>query len=341
MKSIYTIIILSFLATFVPADEITGLNLRTTAGSQAQYPTATASTFLTLGADKKPVFLNAANSRTLLGLNTMALEPTSSWLDKAGNLSGLANVATSRTNLGLGTGNSPTFLQVFAYNLEATSDVRLSKLNFNNDAYFTRKAAANIRRGDADVASPVAQYDSVQNVSTGTSNTAGVPRYYDGSQGTGTGNGGSLVERTAPPGASGSAQNALTIRRFVFGGEKNLTESTATIVVNVSVAAGKYIGGELIVTTHADDATDFQAITEHLTFSAVNKGGTVTATIQAAPSTSTTAASAGTLTTTWTAVANGNSVDIKNDAASSLTQTALKCSYQLRLNTDDTVTVTP
>lgn len=130
-------------------------------------------------------------------------------------------------------------------------------------------------------------------------------------------------------------------RQRVVYSEKTLTESTATIVCNVTVAAGKYIGGELIVTTHADDATDFQAITEHLTFSAVNKGGTVTATIQAAPSTSTTAASAGTLTTAWTAVANGNSVDIKNDAASSLTQTTLKCSYQLRLNTDDTVTVTP
>lgn len=69
--------------------------------------------------------------------------------------------------------------------------------------------------------------------------------------------------------------------------------------------------------------------------------GTVTATIQAAPSTSTLAASAGTLTTTWAATANGNSVDITNYADSSLSETTLKCSYQLRINTDGAGVVTP
>jgi hypothetical protein len=45
---------------------------------------------------------NIAIARTNLGLGTMALEATTSWLDKAGNLSGLASASSARTNLGLG-----------------------------------------------------------------------------------------------------------------------------------------------------------------------------------------------------------------------------------------------
>jgi len=77
------------------------------------------------------------------------------------------------------------------------------------DTFIGRQAAANIRQGAADAASPVSQTFSVQNVSTGTSNTAGADRYYDASQGTGTGAGGSHIFRTAPAGGAGSSQNAL------------------------------------------------------------------------------------------------------------------------------------
>jgi hypothetical protein len=82
-------------------------------------------------------------------------------------------------------------------------------LSFNSDAIFGRRAAANLRLGNADAAAPVAQTLSVQSVVTGTSNTAGQEFRIDGSQGTGTGAGGSLVFRVAPAGSSGSAQNAL------------------------------------------------------------------------------------------------------------------------------------
>ena len=211
----------------------------------------------------------------------------------------------------------------------------------SRQTFLTQKSAANIRQGAADAAAPVAQTSSVQNVVAGTVNTAGADRTYTGSQGTGTAKGGSLIAQTAPPGAAGSAQNALSIREYIYGGEKTLTESSETPILSIALGTSKYLGGHLIVTTHADDGTDFQATTEHFTFAAVNKAGAVTTRIQAAPSSSTTAASTGTLTTAWTIGATGTQVEIKNNAVSSLTQTTLKCSYQLIMNGDGTNVVTP
>jgi hypothetical protein len=73
---------------------------------------------------------------------------------------------------------------------------------------------------------------------------------------------------------------------------------------------------------------------------AVNKAGTVTAAISAVVNT--TAVSSGTLTTTWTAVANGAGLDIKNSAVSSLTQTTLATTWRVEIDTEDTaLAVTP
>lgn len=99
-----------------------------------------------------------------------------------------------------------------AFRLSNNSQIAWSStasINATMDTYIGRKSAANLRQGAADAAAPVAQTFSVQNVSTGTSNTAGVPRYFDGCQGTGTGAGGDIIFRTAPAGSAGSSQNAL------------------------------------------------------------------------------------------------------------------------------------
>lgn len=77
------------------------------------------------------------------------------------------------------------------------------------DLFLERAGAANLRLGTGDAASPVAQTLSVQNVLTGTSNTAGGNLTINGSQGTGTGAGGSILLQTASTGTTGSAQNAL------------------------------------------------------------------------------------------------------------------------------------
>ena len=94
-------------------------------------------------------------------------------------------------------------------NTQSIGWVSGSNAGAGNDAFFTRRGAANIRMGAADAAAPVAQTLSVQSVVTGTTNTAGVTATITGSQGTGTGNGGDIVQQIALPGTTGSTQNAL------------------------------------------------------------------------------------------------------------------------------------
>lgn len=77
------------------------------------------------------------------------------------------------------------------------------------DLFLERAAAAKLRLGGIDAAAPVAQTLSVQNVVTGTSNTAGANLTITGSVGTGTGVGGSIILQVAPAGSTGTAQNAL------------------------------------------------------------------------------------------------------------------------------------
>ena len=93
------------------------------------------------------------------------------------------------------------------------------------DLFLSRRAAANLRLGAADAASPVAQTLSVQSVVAGTTNTAGANLTITGSQGTGTGAGGSIVFQVAPAGSSGTAQNAL-VSTWQITGAGHLTLAT-------------------------------------------------------------------------------------------------------------------
>jgi hypothetical protein len=78
-------------------------------------------------------------------------------------------------------------------------------------AMFSGGGTANIRMGAAtDVAAPVAQTLSVQNVVAGTTDTAGAAWTFNGSRGTGTGAGGGIIFQTAPATTTGNTQNALS-----------------------------------------------------------------------------------------------------------------------------------
>lgn len=84
------------------------------------------------------------------------------------------------------------------------------KLGASGALILSRFAAAKLHLGDADAAVAVAQTLGVQGVVAGTSNTAGADWFIDASQGTGTGKGGDTIFRTAQPGSTGTAQNALS-----------------------------------------------------------------------------------------------------------------------------------
>ena len=140
-------------------------------------------------------------------------------LANTGNLAGLTNLSTSRTNLGLGTGNSPTFAGV----------------NIATDVILTSKATRTLRLGAADATTPLSQTLAVQSA-TGTANVAGANFTIAGSQGTGSGAGGSIVFQTAAAGTAGlttpnALATALTIDSTKFLG---LSGTNAGISHNAS-----------------------------------------------------------------------------------------------------------
>lgn len=94
-----------------------------------------------------------------------------------------------------------------------------SRLLWSTDLILRRSAAATLALGAADAASPVAQSIGVQNVVTGTSNTAGADLTINGSQGTGTGSGGKIVFRISPAGSTGSTPNAYTSNQTAYFSE--------------------------------------------------------------------------------------------------------------------------
>lgn len=108
-----------------------------------------------------------------------------------------------------------------------------------NDAFTTRVAAASIKFGAADAASPVAQTVGVQGVVGGTTNTAGANWTIKGSVGTGTGAGGQIILQTAPAGSTGSTQNAFATA---------LTITAPAVSMQPSVV----VGNQALATTATD-----------------------------------------------------------------------------------------
>jgi len=125
-----------------------------------------------------------------------------------------------------------------------------------------------------------------------------------------------------------------------YHGTKTLTDATPTGIFELAFTTGQYIGGTINYTVKVTDGTDYQTHSGVVTFAAVNKGGTLTATITESATLESTAASSGTLTDAWTIVTGTNKVTITLDANTSLTPTAMSVEFVLIKNTTAQGTIT-
>ena len=216
------------------------------------------------------------------------------------------------------------------------SDSSRIRWGASSDLLLYRDAAATLQLG-VDAASAINQAIKSHDGSGTDKDGAGIT--VEGGQSTGTGRGGYVRSATSLTGTTGSSANSYSTRSYASAKPVDLTESSATLFANVALASSKIAGFTLACTVYANDGTNYQSVTSEVRVDAVNKAGTVTATLTQTDNT--TAASSGTLTCTYTAVANGNGVDIKANAVSSLTQTVLRVKWSIiSLNSDDVGTVT-
>lgn len=180
----------------------------------------------------------------------------------AGELSFSGQTHTGLFTIGLDAENSQFILG--ATTISGSGQV------FTGDTFIGRAAAANVRFGAADAASPVAQTISFQSAA-GVSNAAGVNTTFKASAGTGAGAGGSFLFQTALPGSSGTTQNAFTTALTIDG------------VNGVTVAGPFNAGGSIIEKTRTVSAsTDtISASTDYFLCVAYTSTGAVTETLPA------------------------------------------------------------
>ncbi|MEI8108633.1 MAG: hypothetical protein WCI46_12525, partial [Verrucomicrobiota bacterium] len=210
-------------------------------------------------------------------------------------------------------------------------------LSWNNDLRLERDGPAALQLGN-DQATPIAQTLKAHD-GLGT-DKAGADLTLAAGQGTGTARGGSFRTATSNDTATGATLGELSTRTFQSAKPTALTESQPTTLAQISLANGKYLGGRLLVTVEATDGTDLQVHSAILVFSAVNKGGVITANLSQ-ESSPTDALTAGTLTATWSITQDGPAVVIQTNTNSSLEQTRLTCKWSLEINSNDPAVVTP
>lgn len=307
--------------------------------------TFTAAPIISTGSDvgTNLTIRNAAGTQPRVQMGTLATSTTYGAIY-------LGNVTPSGTNYAfVGDGastyiNGPTTLRVAVGGTEQFNVTSFqlglnssTHINWNTDVYLIRDAAATLQMG-VDSATPITQRIAAPDGS-GT-NIAGGSIGLQSGLSTGTGAGGDVFVETSMSGSSGSSANSAQERARIIGRYKDLTEATATNLASIALASGKVLGGTATITVWAADASDCQAITSEVRFSAVNKAGTITATVTQTDNT--TAASAGTLNVTYDATQSGSAVLLRANATSSLTQTTLRARLVLTaLNGDDVQTVTP
>lgn len=231
----------------------------------ASTATLTNKTFDTAGTGNSfKINGTAITAVTGTGSAVLAISPTISGLTVTGSFTAtglvtnadLANSSVTYGTTAVALGSSSTSIAgLTALNLTSAST---ATIDWNSDTYIGRASAANIRHGQADAASPIAQTLSVQNVVTGTSNTAGVDWTFAASQGTGTGAGGNIKFRVSPAGTTGSSVNALADvmqiynTKFVNIGGNFAPDAPLTVNGNTGVTSIAAQTGSLVHLISAD-----------------------------------------------------------------------------------------
>lgn len=143
---------------------------------------------------------------------------------------------------------------------------------------------------------------------------------------TGTGDGHVKILRNNRAASTGTADNAQATAMIPMP-PKYLTDNSAIGLFEVSLPSGAIAGGQFLYSGECTNGTDHQSHSGVVTWCAVNKAGTITATIahsSGAGGLENDAVSAGTITDTWTIVAGTNKVTITVNVNSSLTPTMLR-----------------
>lgn len=220
------------------------------------------------------------------------------------------------------------------------SDSATVYLGVGNDLALRRDAAAALQLG-ADAAAPVHQTLKAHDA-TGADHL-GANLILKGGYGTGIGAGGDLITMTSvSSNASGSVAQIYSTRHYESAKPSPMTNSTANPVLNILINTNHYLACKIFASTFAGDVGgDFQAFAEELMVSAVNKAGTISATVSTSWGTNLAASSASTLTTTWTAVTSGNTLDIKCTPVSSLTPTTYYTKWKVDVLSNDPATIAP
>ena len=121
------------------------------------------------------------------------------------------------------------------------------------------------------------------------------------------------------------------VDRFIMNPTpKTIVDGSATSLFEVAVTTGQMVGGIINFLVRASDGTDHQALAGIASYSAGNKGGTVTCTVtNATGNDAKTVTGASTLTLAWTIAAGTNKATVKLQPTGSLTETTYTVEYNV------------
>lgn len=187
--------------------------------------------------------------------------------------------------------------------------------------------------GDGKQASSHASLVMISNSDAGTSvnNRFGGDLIIASGRGTGTARGGSIQIKASYAGTASSTTHNNRMIRAKYSTETITLTDAATDVIAIDISSGEMTSGKLTYAIRASDGTDHQSAIGEVFFAFVNKGGTITRTVNKVNET--VAVSSGTLSTTWSTTATTSQVTLRVTPSGSLSETTYTLNYNYELFT--------